>query len=99
MKIKIMKGKIEEIRNRGVYGFIRGEDGNKYFYHISKAEAKGWSKNDFHKGLELEFTFERNSRGLNVKEFITEKAKESFKSQSKQNSFWVEIQLLCLFFP
>ncbi len=68
-----MKGKIIDIKGGGTYGFIRGEDGERYFYHIADAENQGWRKYDLNIGLELEFEPGRNSKGLNVKKFITKK--------------------------
>ncbi|MEM8524992.1 MAG: type III-B CRISPR module RAMP protein Cmr6 [Bacteroidota bacterium] len=80
-----MKGKIKEIKNGGVFGFIEGEDGKRYFYHISKAEKKGWKKRDLQLGMMLEFIPEKTPKGLGVKEFISEKTRLA-SSQSAEDS-------------
>lgn len=87
-----MKGKIEEVRNGGVFAFVRGEDRKRYFFHISVAEKKGWRKSDLREGLEIEFIPGKNEKGLNVSELLSEspsyknkpKIQDTFQKQSIQ---------------
>lgn len=55
-----MKGKIKTYNDKNGFGFILGEDGKDYFFHISKVK----SIDNIQRGQTVEFSPAKNEKGL-----------------------------------
>ena len=57
-----MKGTVKMFNAEKGFGFIRGEDGNDYFFHYSAILMDGYKTAE--KGVAVEFEVEPSERGL-----------------------------------
>ncbi len=57
-----MKGVVKWFSSRKAYGFIRGDDEQDYFVHLSKIQNRTDSQ-DIHEGDRCSFDVEVNSKG------------------------------------
>jgi len=82
-----MKGKVTRYLKEKSFGFIKGEDGNDYFFHKNSFNPKLENK-DIFSGLPVSFDPNLNKKGFNAKDC---KIVGDFKSNQEKYKFPSEV--------
>jgi len=64
----MMKGKVKNLKPEQNFGFIRGEDGQEYFFH--RSAVVGDYYDSMEKGSPVEFEGEDTPKGLRAEQVI-----------------------------